>query len=136
MEVIVFPDAAATVIQFLFDAYKARDLGLPIGSRVMDEPRFVCVYLVDAEISSLVIQRSTLKVEVWVDDGAQSIQIAQDLGQLTRALIGSMRGTVQSGNTIYNVTDGQRGLADTPDVPTGKPQYSFEVVIGMRGTAQ
>lgn len=134
MEVIVFPDAVSVSINFLAAAFLERAQDVKVGSRVGAGDRFVVVRLVDTEIQSLVVQRSTLEIENWVDKGPTSQEDAQDLGQLTRGLLGSMRGTKQAGTTVYSVEDVQ-GLHDEPDPLTGKERFVFEVATYMRGAA-
>lgn len=137
-EVIVFPDAVATALDYLFDAFIARSThDVRLGSRIEnDESRFLVATLFDSEIYDVAFQRSILRFEVWVDDGPRSHENCQDLAQLVRGLLGAMQGTQQTRGTVYRVSDeGAQGTADQPDPDTGKFRYVFHIAMTMRGVA-
>lgn len=134
-EVLVGPDAVATAIDFLAAAFAAAgDTDIEFGARIVDAPRFLKVTLVDSQIRDLVIQRSVVKVEAWVDEGSTSQESAQDLGQLARGYLGAMAGTQQARGTVYRIADetAPQGLNDDPDPESGKQRYTFHVSISMR----
>lgn len=135
-EVIVGSDAVATAIEFLHAEFTTRALNVALGTSRQDKPRFIVVQLVDTERYSVVFQRSIVRFEVYVDEGPQSHEDAQDLAQLVRGLLGAMQGTTQTRGTVYKVEDeGAQGLSDDPDPLTGKFRYPFHVAITMRGVA-
>lgn len=135
-EVIVFPDATATALDFLV-GHASFPAEVEVGARLApSEARQVVVTLVDSEIFNVAFQRSILHVECWVDDGPTSHEDAQDLAQLTRGILGAMAGTEQARGTVYRVVDeGAQGIADQPDLESGKFRYPFDIAITMRGSA-
>lgn len=137
METIVFPDAVAVCCTYLTAALAtAGDTDSRVGSRVGISPRQATLRLADAHVRNLVIQRSTIVIEIRTADGPRAQEEAQDLGQLLHGLLFAMKGTVQAGARIYTVEDTSvQGLADDPDPLTGRPRYTFAVVIAMRGGA-
>lgn len=137
METLIAPDCVAVCIIYLQSALAVGgDSVTHVGSRLSTDNREVVVTLVDSFIRDLVIQTSTVRVDCWVDETLGQ-ENAQDLGQLTRGLLGAMQGTVQAGATVYKVADSQGivGLADVPDPISGKARYSFHVAISMRRVA-
>lgn len=135
-ETIVFADIVAVVLDYLRAGFVALgDSETVLGSRVPTAGRSLTVRLVDSEIRSLVIQKSTLRVECR-DNDPLGQQRTHDMAQRARALLGALRGNVQAGVTIYQVTDlGVPGLDDDPDALSGVPRFVFDVSVSHRGTA-
>lgn len=140
-EVVVFPDVVATALDFLAEQYYLRGIhDVKVGARIplRRVEKFVVARVVDAQIYDIAFQRSVVRVECWTDDQAVTSQEdAQAFAQLTRALLGAMRGTTQPRGTVYLVADegGPQGLSDQPDSETGRDRYVFYVSISMRGVA-
>lgn len=136
-EVIVFPDAVATALDYLHAQFTTRTMNVQLGTAIQpEEERFVVAQLVDSEIYDIAFQRSIVRFEIWVDEGPQSHENAQDLAQLIRGLLGAMQGTQQTRGTVYRVVDeGAQGIADQPDPDTGKFRYVFHIAMTMRGVA-
>lgn len=137
-ETIVFPDAVAVAIRYLSAALVAGgDSETHVGAHAADTDRFIIVSLAGTEKVNLVMQRSIVRFECWAGDGPFAQENSQDLGQLARALLVAMGGTVQAGATIYRVTDPAllSGLENSPDPISGKDRYTFHLAISMRGGA-
>lgn len=134
-ETLVFPDAVAVCVAYGQAALVASgDAETTVNAKVTNDVRQVTLELMDSEIHSLVVQRSTIKCEIRTGDAPLAQNEAHDLGQLMRGLFGAMAGTVQDDVTIYKVTDAQ-GQASEPDEKTGNPRYVFFFSISMRGGA-
>ena len=133
MEVILFPDAALTVVTYLAAELTARSDTAVVRTRVPDirPTRLVRVERVGGVRTNLVTDSAIIAVECW----AASESAAAELGQLVRALIFAAEGTTQSGAVIYKVTE-VGGLAHLPDVDTEHERYVFTAQIGLRGTAE
>lgn len=134
-ETLIYPDAVAVCCLYGQAALIAGgDTDTVVNSRPSNDTRQVTLELVDSQIENIVVQRSTIKVEIRTGDGPLAQQQAHDLGQLFRGLLGAMAGTVQAGANIYKVADVQ-GLTSTPDTTTGNPGYTFHIDVWMRGGA-
>lgn len=136
-ETIIFPDCVAVCRAYLTAALaEAGDTETHVGARVNRAARQATLRLVDAEVRNMVIQRSTIVIEIRTGDQPTAQEEAQDLGQLLHGLLFAMKGTTQAGARIYTVEDTSvQGLTDDPDPLTGRPRYTFAVVIAMRGGA-
>jgi hypothetical protein len=133
MEVILYPDAALTIIGYLRSELAARADTATVGTRVPDirPDRFVRVERVGGVRTNLVTDSALVTVECWAATEAAAVQ----LGQLVRALIFAAEGTTQTGVVIYQVTE-VGGLAHLPDPDTEHERYVFTTQIGLRGTAE
>lgn len=132
-EVVLFPDATATVIDLLGAALAERDDDAPVLPRVPDPrpARFVTVRRTGGVSRSIVIDDTQLTVESWGD----SDEDAHDLAQLCRGLLHAAVGTVQGVVVMYRVTE-VAGPANLPDPMSDQPRYSQTFLAAMRGSAE
>lgn len=124
-EVIVFPDAAATIGYQL-----GVELGVDVVSRVPN-PRtaeFLLVRRVGGVTGTLVTDNATLVVEAWSDSAAA----AHDLLQLARAHLHALAGSVVGGHTVYRVAE-IAGPADLPDPESNQARHTMTVQVSLRG---
>jgi hypothetical protein len=132
MEVILFPDAAAIIVDWLRPELADRGSDVPVMSRVPSPaPRkFVTVRRGGGTLDTLVTDAATLFVECW----AGTEEAAMDLAQLSRALIHSMQGTLQNETQVYRVQEFS-GPALLPDPVSDQPRVVFTVQVQLRGHA-
>ena len=132
-EVILFPDAALTVVTYLAAELADRSDTAVVRTRVPDvrPDRFVRVERLGGVRTNLVTDSAVVTVECWAATEAD----AAELAQLVRALIFASEGTTQGGAAVYNVTE-VGGLAHLPDPDTEHQRYVFTAQIGLRGTAE
>lgn len=129
---ILFPDAAALAIGFLADALDAQGDSAAVSQDVPDPrpARFVTVTRGGGVRHTLVSDAATLLVECWAATSAD----AHDLAQMSRALLGSMVGSVVDGVQVYRV-DEVGGPQQLPDPLSEQPRYVFTLSAHFRGAA-
>lgn len=132
-QVVLFPDAAKVVIDYLADEFDDRDeTAVVVGAVPNPRPnKFVRVMRTGGPRINPVVDRPLITVEAWADDP----DVAGQLARLSRGLIHAMRGTVQGGVTCYRI-DEAAGPADLPDPDSAQSRVTFLVAIGMRGTPE
>jgi hypothetical protein len=137
-EVIVFPDATELFADHLRVELDERGYtDLHVGTRIPNPrpDRFVRVLRTGGTRRNLVVDESQLTIEAW----AESEQVAQDMAQLARAIVGAARGDVLDGVPIYRVDDvtGPGALPSgpvyTPDPISQQPRFSFSMLVACRG---
>jgi hypothetical protein len=136
-EVIVFPDAAAVVINYLRVELDARGPAIPVVSRVPKQrpATFVTVERQGGQRRNLVVDDAQLGIDCWgSSDSGTGDQEAHDLAQLCRGLIHAAAGTTQGGVQIYRVEE-FAGPALLPDPLSDQPRAVLTVVVSVRGAA-
>lgn len=131
-EVIVFPDAAAAVIDGLEAELAARSNMTPVRSRVPD-PRpvtFVRVQRVGGPRRNLVVDDATVVVEAWAADEATG----HDLAQLCRGIVHSLAGSTVGDTVVYRV-DEFAGPGLLPDPVSQQTRWTMTFQISTRGRA-
>ena len=131
-ETIIFPDATLTTVVYITAQLLLRGDTTAVRTRVPDArpTRLVRVERVGGVKTNEVTDSAILTVECWAATESE----AQSLGQLVRGLIFAMKGTTQTGVTVYLVQE-VGGLAHLPDPDTEHPRYVFTAQIGLRGVA-
>jgi hypothetical protein len=125
--VLLFPDVTALVTTYLRSVLP---VGVSVGTRVPNP----------CPLKLVTVRRSGGVREALVTDAAQitlwcfaeSEEEAFDLASLCRSKIHALRGTVQSGSTVYKV-DELQGPVEEPDDLTNKPRYTYTAIIFVRG---
>lgn len=123
-EVIIFADAAATVIDFLAAGFAERDEDAEVLPRTPNPrpERFVVVDRTGGVSRSVVVDHAQVTVESW----GTSDEDAHDLAQLCRGLLLSRP---------YRVVE-ISGPANLPDDKSDHPRYSQTFLVAMRGAAE
>lgn len=131
--VVLFPDAVDVVTGYLATELASRAESAPVHSQIPSTrpSRFVLVRRVGGPRRDLVTDLPLLTVEAWGEDEGDAI----DLLGLCRGLIGALRGSVQSGVTVYRVNE-VGGPGWLPDPVSDHPRFTLTVEIGMRGVAE
>lgn len=131
-EAIAFPDVEDLLVNWLNEEYDERNVTARAHTQVpRDRPdEFTLVPRVGGIQSSLVVDVPQIAVECWGNTPKQ----AADLGKLTRALFGSLRGRVLDGYQIYRVQE-IGGLANLPDSRSDQSRYTFLTSVSIRGKA-
>lgn len=127
-EVIVFPDAVATLKVGLDDA----SLGVDVVHAV-PHPRpasFVQLVRAGGFSHSIVVDSATISVDCW----AATSPAAMTLAQLVRAHLHAMSGTTVDGTAVYAVQE-LAGPAEVPDPDSDQPRVRQTFQIGLRATA-
>lgn len=129
---VLFPDVAAMTIGFLTSALAEHDDTAVV---VKDVPtprpaRFVTIRRGGGPRATLISDEAQVLFECWAETSGD----AQDLAQLSRALVHSMAGTTQDGVAVYRVTE-FAGPADLPDPLSEQARYVFTVQVHVRGSA-
>lgn len=132
-EVIVFPDAALLVIDYLRDELDTR--GYPdihVGAKVPNPrpSKFVRVARVGGIAPFLVADDATLVVEAWETDAADAMTLAQ----LCRGLVRALAGTAVDGVPVYRVAE-LAGPANLPDPASDQARATFTITVRLRGVA-
>jgi hypothetical protein len=123
---VLFPDAAATVISHLAD-----NLAAPIHGRVPN-PRpdtFVVVQRVGGPKRNIVTDEATLIAESWAETPAD----AHDLAQNVRELINDLPGQIIDGVPVYRVEEAS-GPGWLPDPESQQARYTQTFSVALRGT--
>ena len=127
-EVIVFPDAVATLKVGLDDA----SLGVPVVHAV-PHPRpaaFVQLTRTGGTNHAIVVDRAMVTVDCW----AATSPAAMTLAQLVRAHLHAMNGEVVDGTAVYGVNE-LAGPGEVPDPDSDTPRVRQTFQIGLRATA-
>lgn len=129
---VLFPNAADAVATYLTGALdQYRDLGYVDGvvvDTIDQKPRpqvFVHLERVGGVRTLPSVDQPRIEVQVWHQTDAE----AHDLGQLVRALVHQMQGTV--GDVVVTRVIDVAGLFRSPDPQNNRPRYRFAVEIGM-----
>lgn len=127
---ILFPDATATVIDYLADLLP--DYGETcLVVKQVPNPRpskFVQVFRTGGPTHNLVVDGAQLTVECWAETDAE----AADLAALVRAALLAIRSDVVGTVTFYKV-DELAGPADLPDPESDQARMTWSVVAFVRG---
>lgn len=123
-EVILYPDATVTIIDYLEAAFAERDEDAPVLPRVpaTRPARFVVVRRTGGTARDVVIDDAQVTVESW----GESDEDAHDLAQLCRGLLRARQ---------YRVAE-VSGPGNLPDPLSDQPRYSQTFLTAMRGTAE
>jgi hypothetical protein len=125
-QAIVFPDAAATFIDFLSTKISPQVTGTVPNTR---PPTFVTVQRLGGVRRNLVIDEPQLSFECW----GSTPEEAHDLAQLTRAHVLSLSGGSFAGVEFYRFRE-LAGPGDLPDPLSEQPRFVFSIATGVRGT--
>ncbi len=123
---IYFPDAAATLIDFL-----TTKLAAPVYRAIPSPtrpPTFVTVQRQGGIRRNLVIDEAQLGFECW----GPSPEVAHDLAQETRAHVLSLSAGSFGGVEFYRFRE-LAGPADLPDPLSDQSRFVFGVSVGVRG---
>lgn len=132
VEAIVFPDAAAALIEYLGEEFAARGETATVHRAVPDPrpPRFVTVYRIGGVRRGIVQDVPREAVDAW----AETPEAAHDLLMLARALIGAVQGRTVAGVQFGRVTEAG-GPVDLPDPESEQPRWSYQPELAVRGRA-
>lgn len=128
---ILFPDAVATVIDYLTDTLPDYGEQCPIHKNVPKTrpDKFVQVFRTGGPQHNLVVDGAQLTVECWAETDAE----AADLASLVRAALLAVRSDVVGTVTFYKV-DELAGPADLPDPDSNQARMTWSVIALLRGT--
>lgn len=129
---VVFPDAAAVVVDHLRAQFAARDVAATVGTRIPNPrpARHVRVRRIGGPRRNIVADGPHVSVEAW----GPTDEEAADLAQLCRGLIHAMHGTTIAGVAVYGVSE-LAGPAELPDPTSDQPRYVQTFEITLRGAA-
>lgn len=130
-DLILFPDAVATTIDYLTDVLPDYGETCPVVKNVpTDRPaRFVQVFRTGGPRHNLVVDGAQLTVECWADTDAE----AADLAALVRGALFAIRSEIVGTVTFYKV-DELAGPADLPDPESNQARMTWSVIVYVRGT--
>lgn len=132
VEAIVFPDAAAALIEYLTEEFAARGETASVHRSVPDPrpTRFVTVYRVGGTRRGVVLDMPREAVDAW----AETPEDAHDLLMLARALIGAVEGRTVAGVQFGRVTEAG-GPIDLPDPESEQARWTYQPELAVRGRA-
>lgn len=129
---VLFPDAAAILIDYLRGLLAARGDSAPVGQKTPNPrpARFVTIHRVGGPRRSIVADAPLLAVECW----ATTDPDAHDLAQLARALLHTARGRSLDGVAVYRIAEAG-GPVNLPDPLSQQSRYTFTLEVALRGAA-
>lgn len=129
VEIVLFPDAIAAVIDYLAAQLAARSNTTPVYSRVPTTrpATFVRVLRTGGPRRNLVVDDAQITVEAW----AASDAAAHDLAQLCRGILLAAPGDAALVRDVQELG----GPALQPDPDSETPRYVFSLVFSLRGVA-
>lgn len=133
LEVIVFPDATATIADRLAAELTDRNDDTPVVSKVPD-PRpteFVLVRRTGGISRAVVVDDALVTIESWGPDD----ETAHDRAQLCRGILLASVGAQQGDVVIYRVTE-VSGPGNLPDPVSEHPRYSQTFSVALRGAVE
>lgn len=132
VEAIVFPDAAAALIEYLTEEFAARGETASVHRSVPKTrpARFVTVYRVGGTRRGVVLDMPREAVDAW----APTPEDAHDLLMLARALIGAVEGRTIGGVQFGRVTEAG-GPIDLPDPDSEQARWTYQPELAVRGRA-
>lgn len=138
-QLVVMPDAELVVVTYLNAVVPDRPEDYATGARfgtrlppAADPGRYGRVRGIGGAATGLVVDRPQLDVQIWDPDDRARMQLAL----LAQALLHAMAGTVQSGVTIYRVSDVARPVQVPDPADDGRTVCLLTVEVGMRGAVR
>ncbi|MGH8878160.1 MAG: hypothetical protein ACRD0P_12585 [Stackebrandtia sp.] len=132
MEVIVYPDTEALLVDHLASELDARGDTATVHTAI-PHPRpdkFVTLTRLGGVKPSIITDAAQIGVECWAATGKQ----AHGLAQQARGLLHALPGAILDGHTVYRI-DEWAGPANLPDPVSDQSRYTFQLSVHIRGTA-
>lgn len=124
VQAVRFPDAEEVWITYLADR-----LDIPVGSRLIPDPRFVRVLRAGGNRQNLKMDQPQMVFDCYAEDDAQAALLAADVRAIVHAAEGREVSLGVRAKKMRDVT----GPSNVPDDEHDSSRYSFTVMTGLSG---